>query len=237
MSQITTITLFRYTSLKAKIWAFGMMLFAHPPLKKVEGLQFYRLWGSGKRQFSPFPDWSIYALLQVWEGEEYANRFFETSRLMKKYHRRADELWSLYLKNKSSRGEWSGKNPFKKHQNLDEENPFVVAITRATIKTRLLYRFWKYVPESQKQMQQNKGLIYTKGFGEVPIKQMATFSVWKDKKYLDAFAYQSSPHVKAIGYTRDLKWYSEELFSRFQPFKSVGTWNGKNPLSELSDGE
>ncbi|AWX45533.1 Spheroidene monooxygenase [Flagellimonas maritima] len=235
MSQITTITLFKYTSLKNKLWAFLMMQFAHSSLKRVKGLQFYKLWGSGKEGFNPLPDWSTYALLQVWDNEKEANYFFNTSSLMERYGKHTHEQWCLYLKNNISRGEWSGTNPFKKSNNIDGDNPFVVAITRATIKTKLLYKFWKYVPISQKELRNNSGLIYTKGFGEVPIKQMATFSVWKDKSSLDSFAYQSKPHAKAIGHTRTLKWYKEELFSRFQPYRSLGSWDGKNPLPSLGD--
>ncbi|MBS9462650.1 DUF3291 domain-containing protein [Flagellimonas sp. 389] len=237
MGQVTTITIFKYPSFGAKFWAFLMMQFAHSHLKKVDGLQFYKLWGSGKEGFNPLPDWSTYALLQIWENEDCASHFFETSSLMEKYRSRSKEHWCLYLKNLISRGEWSGSNPFKKSKEIDENNPFVVAITRATIKTKLLYTFWKYVPVSQEQLLTNEGLIYTKGFGEVPIKQMATFSVWKSKAALDSFAYQSRTHVKAIGHTRELKWYKEELFSRFQPYRSIGTWGGKNPLPRLSNGE
>jgi hypothetical protein len=50
-----------------------MMQFANKDLAKVNGLTFYRLMGSGKgRGFNPFPDWSVYCLLQVWESEEAA---------------------------------------------------------------------------------------------------------------------------------------------------------------------
>ncbi|MEL7222238.1 MAG: DUF3291 domain-containing protein, partial [Bacteroidota bacterium] len=63
--QITTITFFRYHSLKDKCWAFFMMQFAHQHLAKTQGLSFYKLMGSGKGLgFSPWPDWSIYSLLQ-----------------------------------------------------------------------------------------------------------------------------------------------------------------------------
>ncbi|MEM9077400.1 MAG: DUF3291 domain-containing protein [Bacteroidota bacterium] len=210
-----------------------MMQFAHRHLKNVKGQQFYKLWGSGKENFDPRPDWSVYALLQVWQDEHSATTFITSSSLMAKYENHVSEHWTLYLKNIISRGEWAGGNPFQKSDSLDKENPMVVAITRATIKTKLLFTFWKYVPKSQGHLYNNNGLVYTKGFGEVPIKQMATFSVWKAKKYLDEFAYQNKPHVGAIQNTRVLKWYKEELFSRFQPYKSKGTWGGKNPLPKL----
>ena len=211
-----------------------MMQFAHRRLRHIQGLQFYKLWGSGKENFDPRPDWSVYALLQIWDSEPDAKLFFETSDLISSYEKQTIEHWTLYLKNIISRGEWSGSNPFEKSSFLDDSNSRIVAITRATIKTELLRTFWKYVPQSQGHLSNNPGLIYTKGFGEVPIKQMATFSVWKSKKDLDGFAYQNKPHVGAIKHTRDLKWYKEELFSRFQPYQSIGTWGGKNPLPELN---
>lgn len=230
MSQITTITFFRYQGALDKMWAFSMMQFAHAPLSKIQGLEHYKLMGSGKDGFNPFADWTTYALLQIWEREEDALVFFDESELMKKYLRKSTERLTLFMKNIRAKGVWSGKNPFVQSESLDIENPYIAVITRATIKWRLLYTFWKYVPTSQKPLAENKGLIYTKGIGEVPFLQMATFSIWKDKESLMQYAYGSKEHAKAIEKTKRLNWYSEELFSRFQPYRSIGTWKGMGEL-------
>ncbi len=229
--QITTITFFKYDSLRTKFWGFGMMQFANSDLRKVKGLTFYRLMGSGKgRGFNPLPDWSIYCLLQVWESEEAATAFFTTSDLMKRYNDHTSELYTLYMKNISAGGTWVGKNPFEKTAELEPNLPIAI-ITRATIKWNWLFTFWKYVPTSEQGLDGNEGLIYTKGVGEVPIIQMATFSLWKDFESVKQFAYKSKQHQEAIKMTRKFEWYSEELFSRFQPYKATGTWEGKDLLT------
>ena len=228
--QITTITFFRYVSFRNKAWGFGMMQFANNDLRKVDGLSFYRLMGSGKgRGFNPLPDWSVYCLIQVWESEEVAEVFFNSSDLIKRYNERTEELFTLYMKNISAGGTWVGINPFEKAADLDPNVPIAI-ITRATIKWNWLFKFWKYVPTSEEGLDGNEGLIYTKGVGEVPIIQMATFSLWKDFEAVKQFAYKSKQHQEAIKKTRKYEWYSEELFSRFQPYKSTGTWEGKDLL-------
>ena len=228
--QITTISFFKYTSLRNKFWGLKMMQFAHKGLVNTEGLSFYRLLGSGKgKGFNPFPDWSVYCLLQVWESEEAAHTFFNSSDLIQQYSERTDELFTLYMKNISAGGTWVGKNPFEKGADLDSTLPIAV-ITRATIKWNWLIRFWKYVPTSQEPLDGNEGLIYTKGIGEIPIVQMATFSLWKNFESVKQFAYNSKQHQEAVRRTRKNEWYREELFARFQPYKSVGTWGGKDLL-------
>lgn len=228
--QITTISFFKYTSLRNKFWGLKMMQFAHKGLVNTEGLSFYRLLGSGKgKGFNPFPDWSVYCLLQVWESEEAAHTFFNSSDLIEQYSERTDELFTLYMKNISAGGTWVGKNPFEKGADLDSTLPIAV-ITRATIKWNWLIRFWKYVPTSQEPLDGNEGLIYTKGIGEIPIVQMATFSLWKNFESVKQFAYNSKQHQEAVRRTRKNEWYREELFARFQPYKSVGTWGGKDLL-------
>ena len=228
--QITTISFFKFSSLKNKIWGFVMMLLAHNELYKVRGLSFYRLMGSGKgKGFNPFPDWSVYSLIQVWESEEVANKYFSSSTLIKKYKTHTVEIYTLYMKNIAAVGTWINKTPFKKGADLDPNLPIAI-ITRATIKWNWLFRFWNYVPTSQEPLDGNKGLIYTKGIGEVPVVQMATFSLWKNFDAVKEFAYNSKQHKEAIRKTRKNEWYKEELFSRFHPYKSLGTWEGNDQL-------
>lgn len=200
------------------------MQFARPHLRKIQGQQFYKLLGSGKSAFNPWPDFTTYALLQVWDSEEDAKRFHVSAPLIWRYIRQCDQTWTLYMKSVMSRGAWDGANPFQKSSNLDRDNPLLTVITRATIRLRLLRRFWKHVPYSQKGLEEQTSLLYTKGVGEVPFTQMATFSIWKDIEGLNTFAYQQKNHVSAIQLTRELKWYSEELFSRFQPYYTEGNW-------------
>lgn len=228
MSQITTLSFFKFTTVTGRFWAFWMMQFAHGPMSRVDGLETYKLMGSGKSGFNPLPDWSTYAILQVWENEGAADTFFRQSSLMHRYQRQSSRRWTVYLKNISSKGEWGSSNPFRVSDLLKAENPYLAVLTRATIKKRMLLKFWRSVPESQKSLEGNAGLLYTKGVGEVPFSQMATFSLWKDKESLMRFAYGSEGHKKAIRKTRELNWYKEELFSRFQPYRTEGALEDGN---------
>ena len=228
--RITTITFFKYEGFRNKWWGLGMMGKAHGFLAEMSGLCFYKLLGCGKNEdFNPYPDWSTYSLLAVWEDEAAAERFLATN-LMDLYREKTRETWTVFMKNIVAKGKWSGHNPFEASTSLNPENPLIAVITRATIKVKKLIPFWRYVPTSHLKLRGNEGLIYSNGIGEVPVIQMATFSIWKDKASLMNFAYKSREHDVAIQKTRELDWYSEEMFTRFQPYKSVGTWGGRNPL-------
>jgi len=207
-----------------------MMQFAHRHLKGMRGLTFYKLLGTGKGNgFNPWPDYAVYSLLQVWENESDVDSFLKGP-LMKRYRRHSKEQWTLFMKPIKAHGQWSGQNPFEVAQDFNSPQTHIAVITRATIKKKLLRKFWKYVPTSEKPLENNPGLIYTKGVGEVPFLQMATFSLWRDEQSLKQFAYDSKEHAKAIKLTRSLEWYSEEMFVRFKPFRSEGTWGGADPL-------
>jgi hypothetical protein len=234
--QITTLTFFKYPSLQQKLWAFGMMQFAHAPLKKAKGLEFYKLLGSGKKNFDPLPDWSVYGLLQVWDNEASAKDFFAEAKLYKRYVNHSAQQLTFYLKSIKAHGQWSKQNPFESSDLLDENNEMIAVITRATIKLRMLKKFWDYVPISQKDLVDNPSLLFTAGVGERPVTQMATFSLWEDARALKKFAYRSQNHRHAVQQTQALQWYKEEMFTRFQPFKITGQWSGfEIPTSLMSN--
>jgi heme-degrading monooxygenase HmoA len=233
MSQTTTITFFKFKTVRSKLWALSMMQLAHGSLGKVLGQSFYKLMGSGRGLgFNAFPDWTTFVLLQVWESEVEAQVFFDSAEILDDYKKRATEVWTVYLKNVSAHGKWDGGNPFQAEE-VFPSSELVLVLTRATIKWNKVISFWRYVPVSHVPLKDNSGLIYTKGVGEIPIIQMATLSIWKNVESLNNFAYHSIEHREAINRTRKLNWYKEELFARFKPYKSIGTWGGRNPLAHL----
>jgi heme-degrading monooxygenase HmoA len=233
MGSIVTLTLFRFTGLTSKLWALPQMRFAHAAMGNIAGLHFYKLMGSGRELgFSPFPDWGVYAMLCVWDHEQSANDFFNNAEIYQRYREKSSEQWTIFMKPIQTKGSWSGGNPFTPSADLDAANPLIAVITRATIRPHQLLKFWRYVPTSQRPIQRGcEGLIFTKGIGEAPLVQMATISIWETLESLKKFAYNSPEHIKAIQKTHQLNWYQEEMFARFQPFRSSGVWGGQDLLA------
>lgn len=213
-SQTITISFFKFS--KNKYWAFKMMGIGHRLLKDTTGLKFYKLLGTGKQGFSIIPNWSEYAFLSTWESEADAQKFFKTSEFYTKYKEHCESIQTYSLTCIKAHGTWDRKTPFVADKNLivDPEDKIGV-ITRASVKWHQLIRFWRYVPKSHQALWDNPGLIFTKGIGDIPLLEMATFSLWKNQESIMQFAYKNEHHKKAIALTKKYNWYSEEMFSRF----------------------
>lgn len=225
-NQITTVTLFRFTNRKDKYWAFKMVRLAIPRLQRIRGCTFFKVLGSGAGGgFSVLPDLTTYAILQVWEDESWANKFFNSSSIFEEYKNHSQEHWITYAKNISATGTWSGSEPFEPSNGIDTRNKSLLVITRATVRFRSLLNFWSLVPMSQKSYLGNEGVLYTKGVGEIPIVEMATYSLWKTEAELTKFAQDKNGHGKSSKRALKKNWFRESLFSRFQPYKVEGAWH------------
>jgi heme-degrading monooxygenase HmoA len=230
--QISTLSFFRFKGFKNKFWAFKTM---GEPISgiKLDGAKLIKKMGTGGGDgYQWYPDFSTYAVLIIWESEAQADAFFKSANpWFTQYKKHAFEQCTFWLKAISAHGKWDNKQPFNFHK--EDSNLPIAVITRATIKFKNLWQFWKRVPSVSDTLKNFKGNIFGKGMGEWPLVQQATFSVWKSKEELFAYAYKSEKHRAVIKKTRELDWYSEEMFIRFQPFKFEGTWRQKNPLQDL----
>lgn len=232
---MTTLTLLHYPP-RNRVWAFAQMAFAVPALRRTPGLRFWKLLGSGHGSgFSLQPNWARYGLLGVWEDREAAQKFFAHAPLMQKYRSHADEIWTAYMLPRHAHGTWSGVNPFQPFAATAADGP-VAVLTRATLRLRRMRAFWSEVPGTSRILENAAGRLASIGLGEAPFFRQATFSLWESETEMQAFAYRSD-HQRVIRRTREEHWYREELFARFAPIASVGTWDGRDPLAGLVEGE
>lgn len=221
MPQTTVISFFKYKGLKHKWSALARM--GRPPLLKssIEGLTFWKALGSGSGNgFSIWPDFSTFGLLTVFNSEDNAREFLNSPEVST-YTDNASQHSHVLMHAIKAHGKWSQQEPFESSVVYDNSKPLSV-ITRATIKPKLAHKFWRYVPSVSKSMDGHKGLIYSKGIGEWPVLMQATFSLWENGEDMMAYAYQNKKHADMVKKTRELGWYSEELFSRFHPFEIQG---------------
>lgn len=221
MSQTTLVSFFQYSGFKNKWHALGRM--GRPPIviDQVDGLSFFKPLGTGSGNgFSIKPDFSTFGFLAVFDSEELAKNFLKTETIQE-YTNTAKSYSHVLMHTIKSHGQWSKQEPFQASVDFDKTKPLAV-ITRATIKLKLAYKFWRNVPSVSKSMDDYDELIFSKGIGEFPLLMQATFSLWTHAEAMMNYAYQNPKHAEMVKKTRELGWYSEELFARFQPFYQEG---------------
>lgn len=208
------------------------MGFARFTLRKIKGMQFHKLCGTGTGEgFSPKPNWGVYTLLATWPDAETARQALEKEAFFTRYRRHASESYTLFLRATSSRGQWSRRQPFEP---LGDSGPGpIAALTRARIKPSILLKFWRHVPNISAMIGRNPNVRFKIGMGEVPWLHQITFSIWPNERAMANFARKHGPHAKAIKDVRAGEWFAEELYARFEILEEIGTWEGTRPLATL----
>ena len=221
--QIVTVTLFRFKGFWNHFWAFGQM--GRRPFQKgiADGLTFGKMLGTGSGNgFSIFPNFGVYGWLGAWDTEGSARDFFKQHPVYQSFTQRSVEHFTVYLQPTMVHGLWEGETPFTVSAPFDANEPTAV-LTRATIKPAFLYRFWQYVPRTSRSIEAAEGRVFSVGVGELPLIQQATFSLWTSGKQMMDYAYKSKYHAEVVKKTRELGWYSEELFARFKVLDTEGS--------------
>ncbi len=228
---IAAFTLARYPRLYSLIGLAHLGL-DRWPLARTPGLRFWRLLGVGRgRVFDPRADLQRYALFTVWDSLAALKRFEVHSRLMGRVHRHAEEAWTVHMLPMRWHGAWGGRDPLAGFSpaSPSESGPWII-LTRATLRPASVPAFLRAVPPVAEHLLHQPELINSVGIGEAPLLYQATLSVWRSLPSVTQFAYGPHAHSDVIRRTRKEGWYREELFARFRPVASFGTWDGVNPI-------
>jgi hypothetical protein len=223
---LTRLTIVRYPPWLGWAGFLSMAVFRFP-LWLRNDITFWKLMGCGRNgSFDKTPDWRQWALLEVLPDQLTPTSGF----LNRWWHFFRCEKWELWLQPIEGHGLWDGKEVFGSLPKQTDYAGQIAVLTRATIRISQLSRFWEHVDAVAQRMSTAKGFITSVGIGEVPWIKQATFSIWESKEDMRSFAYRLQEHAQVVRKTKQEKWYSEELFVRFQIIDSKGSLRGNDPI-------
>ncbi|MGI4872487.1 MAG: spheroidene monooxygenase [Janthinobacterium lividum] len=226
----TTLTIFTLHP-GHRYWGLSQMGTSPGRLRKVPGLRFFQLLGSGAANgFGALPNLDRYGLLAVWEDAAASEVFFGHHPLWAGYERHSREIWTAGLAPFRSYGAWGGTNPFDYATAESGSAGPLAVLTRASIRLRKTPRFWRYVEPTSRALATVPGVRLAIGLGELPLVRQATFSIWESAEAMQQYAYHNAQHREAMQLTRREDWYGEELFARFRVLSSTGTVDKREPL-------
>ncbi|MFB9377683.1 monooxygenase [Kineococcus gynurae] len=205
--------------------ALGRMALDRVRLTRTPGARFAKLLGTGDGRTFTVRDADLrrWALLVAWSSTEAADAF-AGSAVLRDWDRSAEHRTVLRLAPLTSRGRWSGREPFGPSDPAAARahtGP-VASITRARLRMHRAPSFWRAVPPVSSDLNTVPGLRYATGIGEAPVGLQGTLSVWDSTQALTGFAHRRRPHLDVMNRTPEENWYVEELFARFAVLSAEG---------------
>lgn len=214
--QITAFYIFHITP-KHQYSALVKMAYAGFLLRRAKGCSFAKIMGSGGGSlgFGLSPNFKLYASLMVWDSLEQMKKFEASNRMFAAYTKISSSVDKFYGQAFQVHGKWDGAEPFTAFPDPLLAGSKIIVLTRAKIRWSQIRNFWRFVPSTSEALTQIDGRLFSIGVGELPLIYQATLSIWETQEHMRAYAYKNPQHLEAIKKTKELNWYSEELFGRF----------------------
>jgi hypothetical protein len=222
---LPAVALLLLVRLRSGAWGLSRLVRGERALRKVRGLRFARVLGSGRDGgFGLAPGLDHQGLMCFFDDEDNARAFAAEAPVVRAYRDHAHESLLALLRATSCRGTWSGASLAVTAQS--QADAPIAALTRASIRLRHAAAFWQHAPATHDGIARAAGCRLAVGLGEAPLLRQATFSLWDNSAAMDAYA-RSGAHLAAIKGAYEQGWFSESMFVRFAPISIEGEWRGK----------
>jgi len=230
MSAVATFHVLKWRSVVGMVSALA---FDRLRYRRVTGLQFLRVLGTGKgNSTTPGTQFGRTALFCLFADESSADQF--VARLQRR--RGIREAWHVRLRGAGGHGSWRGNNIpqlLGDAASTQIDAAPLAIITRADVRARSWRAFARAAHVVDDELHRSDGLLAVIGIGEAPILRLGTFSLWRNVEAMASFAHRQPEHERVVRRTRSEGWYGEEMFARFVPYWSAGTWDGRDPLRDI----
>jgi heme-degrading monooxygenase HmoA len=227
---VTRVASFHLASWSNPIRALSRLALDRRALAGVSGLELWRLCGTGAgSSTTPGADPRRTALFCLWSAEGDLDAFLETHRVARAW-RSAREYWHVRLAGAGGTGSWRGV-PVPELLADTDDGGVIAVVTRADVRPSSWRSFVTSGRPVDASLAAADGLLATVAIGEAPRYRLGTFSLWRDADAMRTWAHGTPEHVEVMRRTRAERWYGEEMFARFRPYASEGSWDGRDPLS------
>lgn len=201
--------------------------------RRTDGLRFLRVLATGRgSSTAPGIQWGRTALFCLFDDDQRADQFIRRLRRQPGL----SESWHVKMHGAGGHGSWSGCSipnltTTAAARDAGTLGPMIM-VTRANVRLKSWRVFTRESPTVDRELQESDGLRAVVAIGEAPVLRQGTFSVWRDLPAMVDFARNGPRHRRAMARARSGRWFGEEMFARFSPYWSTGTWDGRDPLRE-----
>lgn len=204
-----------------------------PSPARVAGLRWADV-GAGAhfgRGVLPPPAPGRVALLAVWDDDAAIDRFFAGEHPVAETFRAG---WSVRLEPLRQTGTIAGMPPLvEEEQPVDDAEP-VAVLTYGHTRYRTLKPFLQANQRATVDALDSPALLAATGLARPP-RMVGTFSLWRTTAEMKDYAYrQGGGHSRAMIDHARIGFHQEALFARFRPYRSAGTWEGRDPLASVA---
>lgn len=187
------------------------------------------------RTLRPNPrHWAFYAL---WEDEAALDAFLETSTVARTWADSCTEAWHLWLRPAGVSGPWDGLQLLRGSEVEAPRGEPLVCLAHLDLTLRGTLAMWaSSAPGITHHLPDGERLLASLALVDRPYVQPMSFSVWSSLDAAMAFVHRDGQHATAVSRIEKVQADAVRRFSsgRFQPYRTRGTLNGRDPLPTLA---